>query len=76
MKKTFITLGSGLESIKLFLCSTYLSMKFQLLIKHKMLVLTFISMIVTSESLKAILVFNLHHFYSFNEQDKIHAQLN
>ena len=49
--------GSGLEVIKLFSCSTQLSMKFILLINVKMPtivgILTFISMINTSERLKA-----------------------
>ena len=63
--------------IKLFSCSTQLSMKFIMLINVKMPttvgILTFISMINTkSESLEARKVFIFQHF-SFYEQLKFHA---
>ena len=57
----------GPEVIKLFPCSTQLSMKFIILINVKMPtavgILTFISMIITtSESLKARKVYIFQHF--------------
>ena len=66
-------------AIKLFLCSTQLSMKFILLINAKMPtivgILTFISRINTSyESLKARNTY-LYQYFSFYEQLKFHAQL-
>ena len=69
----------GPEVIKLFSCSTQLSMKFIMLINVKMPtivgILTFISRInTTSESLKARKVFVFRHF-KFYEQLKFHAQL-
>ena len=69
----------GLEVIKLFLCSTQLSMKFIILINVKMPthvgILTFVSMInTTSASLKARKVFLFQHF-SLHERLKFHAQL-
>ena len=70
---------SGLEVIKLFPCSTQLSMKFILLIKVKMPtivgILTFISRINTTyESLKARNSYLFQHFI-FYEHLKFHAQL-
>ena len=69
---------SGLQVIKLFSCSTQLSIKFIMLINVKMPtivgILSFISKINTpSKSLKARKVFFFQHF-CFNEQLKIHAQ--
>ena len=69
----------GPKVIKLFPCSTQLSMKFILLINVKMPtivgILTFISMInAASESFKARKGFIFHHF-TFFEQLKFHAQL-
>ena len=69
----------GPEVIKLFSCSTQLSMKFILLINVKMPtivgILTFISMINTTyESLKARNFF-ICRYLSFYEQLKFHAQL-
>ena len=64
---------SGLEIIKLFSCSTQLSMKFILLINVG--ILTFISMInSTSERLKARNFFVCWYF-SFYERLKFRAQL-
>ena len=65
--------------IKLFSCSTQLSMKFILLINVKMStivgILTFISMInTTSERLKARNFF-ICQYVSFYEQLKFHAHL-
>ena len=65
--------------IKLFSCSTQLSMKFTMLINVKMPtivgILTFVSMInATYESLKARKVLIFQHF-SFYEKLKFHAQL-
>ena len=65
--------------IKLFSCSSHLSIKSIMLINVKMPrtvgILTFISMInTTPESLKARKVFIFQHF-SFYEQLKIHAHL-
>ena len=67
------------EVIKLFSCSTQLSLKFIMLINVKMPtivgILTFIGMInTTSECLKGIkvLIFSVFQFY---EQLKLHAQL-
>ena len=67
------------EVIKLFSCSTKLSMKFIMLINVKMPtiggILTFISIInATSESLKARKVLIFQHF-SFYGKLKFHAQL-
>ena len=67
------------EVIKLFSCSTQLSIKFIMVINVKMptivCILTFISMINTAiKSLKARKVFIFQHS-SFNEQSKFHAQL-
>ena len=72
-------LWPGPEIIKLFLCTTQLSMKFILLKNVKMPtivgILTFISMINTiSERLKAINFFNCRYF-SFYEQLKFSAEL-
>ena len=69
----------GLKVIKLFSCSTQLSMKFILLINVKMPtivgILTFISRINTSyESLKTRNTYLFYHFL-FYEQLKFHAQL-
>ena len=69
---------SGPEVIKLFLCSSQLSMIFILLINVKMPTivgtLTFISMInTTSERLKAINFFIIQQF-RFHEQLKFRAQ--
>ena len=74
-----MALQSGPEVIKLFSCSTQLSIKFILLINVKMPtivgILTFISMInTTSEGLKARNFFICRHF-SFYEQLKFRAQL-
>ena len=68
----------GPEVIKLFSCSTQLSMKFIMLINVKIQtifeILTFMSMInTTSKSLKARNVFFQH--FSFYEQLKCHALL-
>ena len=68
-----------LEVIKLFSCSTQLSMKFILIINVKMPIivgiLTFISMInTTSEGLKARNFLNCRYF-SFYGQLKFRAQL-
>ena len=70
---------SGLEVIKLFSCSTQLSMKFIMLISVKMPtmvgIFTFISMInTTSERLKARNFF-ICRYFSFYEQLKFCAQL-
>ena len=70
---------SGLEVIKLVLCSTQLGMKFIQLINAKMStivgILTFISRINTSyESLKARNT-QLFQRFSFYEQLKFYAQL-
>ena len=67
------------EFLKLFSCSTHLSMFSIMLITVKMPtivgILTFISMInTTSESLKAIKIFIFQHF-SFYEQLKFHDQI-
>ena len=67
------------EVLKVFSCSTQLSMKFILLINVKMPtmvgILTFISMINTkSERLKARNFF-ICQYFSFNEQLKFCAQL-
>ena len=64
---TVIVSFSGLEVIKLFSCSTQLSMKFIMLINVKMPtfvgILTFISIInTTSKTLKAITAFNFQYF--------------
>ena len=69
----------GLKVIKLFPCSTQLSMKIILLINVKMPtivgILTFISMTnAASESFKARKGFIFHHF-TFYEPLKFHAQL-
>ena len=69
----------GPEVIKLFLCSTQLSIKFIMLINVKMPtivgILTFISMInTTSERLKARNYFVCQYF-SFYEQLKFRTQL-
>ena len=68
----------GLEVLKLSSCSTQLSTKFILLINVKMptivSILTFISMINTSERLKARNFF-ICRCFSFYEQLKFHAQL-
>ena len=69
----------GPEVIKLFSCSTQLSMKFILLINVKMPtivgILTFISMIdTTSERLEARNFF-ICRYFSFYEQLKFSAQL-
>ena len=69
----------GPEVIKLFSCSTRLTMKFIILINVKLStivgILTFISMTnATSDSLKARKVFNFQHF-SFYLQLKFHTQL-
>ena len=69
----------GPEVIKLFSCSTQLSMKFILLINVKMPtvvgILTFISVInTTSERLKARNFF-ICWYFSFYEQLKFHAQM-
>ena len=69
----------GTDVIKLFSCSTQLSMKFILLINVKMPtivgILTFISRINTaSKNFKARKIFNFQHF-SFYEQLKFHAHL-
>ena len=68
----------GLEVLKLSSCSTQLSTKFILLINVKMptivSILTFISMINTSERLKARNFF-ICRYFSFYEQLKFHAQL-
>ena len=73
------TLQPGPEVIKLFPCSTQLSMKFILLINIKkptiVGILTFISMVnTTSERLKARNFF-IYWYFSFYEQLKFHAQL-
>ena len=71
---TALTLRPGHEVIKLFLCSTQLSIKFIMLTIVG--ILTFISMIdTTSKSLKARKVFNCQHF-SFNEHLTYQSQLN
>ena len=72
-------LRPGPEVIKLFACSTQLSMKFIMLINVKMptsvVILIFMSMInTTSEHLKARKVFIFKHF-RFYEHFKFHAQL-
>ena len=72
-------LCSSPEVIKLFSCSTQLSMKFILLINVKMPtivgILTFISMINTTfERLKARNI-SICQYFSFCEQLKFHAQL-
>ena len=68
----------GPEVIIFFPCSTQLSTKFILLINVKMPtivgILTFISMIHTSERFKAIHFF-ICRYFSFYEQLKFHAQL-
>ena len=69
---------SGPEIIKLFSCSTQLSDKIFLLINVKMPtivgILTFTSMIKTSERLKPKNFFICRYFI-FYEQLKFHAQL-
>ena len=70
---------SGPEVIKLFSCSTQLSIKIILLINIKLPttfdILIFISMInTTSENLKGRKIFIFQHF-RFYEQLKSHAQL-
>ena len=75
----FIYEKAGPEVIKLFPCSTQLSVKFIMLINVKMLtivgILTFIIMIsTTSERLKTRNFF-ICRYFSFNEQLKFHAQL-
>ena len=77
-QKLGTTVRPGPEAIKLFSCSTQLSIKFIMLINIKMPtivgILAFISIInKTSESLKARKVFIFKHF-SFYEL-KFHAQL-
>ena len=72
-----LILRPGSEVIKVFSCSTQLSMKFILLINVKIQtivsILTFISRINTTyNSLKARTIFIFLHFY---EQLKFHAQL-
>ena len=68
----------GPEVIKLFPCSTQLSMKFILLINVKMPtivgILTFISIVNTSERFKAINFF-ICQYFSYYEQLKFRAQL-
>ena len=68
----------GPEVIKLFSCSTQLSTKFILLINVKMTTIvgisTFISILNTSEHLKARKVFIFMHF-KFYTHLKFHAQL-
>ena len=68
---------SGPGVIKLFSCSTQLSMKFIVLINVKMptIVLSFMSKSnATSEIFNARKIFIFHHFI-FYEQLKFHAQL-
>ena len=69
---------AGPEVIKLFPCSTQQSTKFILLINVKMPtifhILTFISMIITSERLKARNFF-ICQYLSFYEPLIFHAQL-
>ena len=72
-------MGPGSEVIKLFSCSTQLSMKFILPINVEMPtivgILTFISMInITSEILKARHFF-ICRYFNFYEQLKFHALL-
>ena len=72
-------MNPGPEVIKLFSCSTQLSIKFIMLINVKMPtivgILTFISMInTTCQSFRARKRFILGYF-RFNEQLKFHAQL-
>ena len=74
-----VLLCTGLEVIKLFPCSTQMSIKFIMLINVKMPtfvgILTYISLInTTSESLKARKVYTFKDF-SFYEQLKFHVQL-
>ena len=69
----------GPEVIKLFSCSTQLSMKFNMLINVKMPtivgILTFINMMNTKfKRMKARNVFIFQHF-SFHKELKFHAQL-
>ena len=68
----------GPEIIQFFTCSTQLSTKFILLINVKMPtivgILTFISMIKTSEKLKARTFF-ICQYFSFYKQLKFHTQL-
>ena len=75
----FSAAGPSLEVIKLFSCSTQLSMKFILLINVKMStivgILTFISMInATYERFNTRKNFNFQYFSSY-KQWKFHAQL-
>ena len=69
---------AGPEIIKLFSCSTQLSIKFILLINVKITkivgILRFIRINTAAESLKARKIFFFHHF-TFHEQSKVHAQL-
>ena len=70
---------SGLDVIKLFLCSTPLSTKFILLINVKMPttvgILTFIRMINTTSERLETRNFFLCLYFSFYEQLTFHAQL-
>ena len=73
-----LNFGQGLDVLKTFLCSTQLSTKFILLINVKMPtivgILTFISMIDTSERLESR-NFYVCWYFSFHEQLKFLAQL-
>ena len=76
MRRGSIIVKSGPEVIKLFSCSTQLSMKFIMFINVKMPtivgILTLMSMInTTSESLNAF----CFQQFSFHEQVKFRAQL-
>ena len=70
---------SGPEVVKLFSCSTQLSMKFILLINVKMPtivgILTFISMMNTSYERPNARHFYIFWYFNFHEQLKFHARL-
>ena len=78
MGRQYCSETPGSAVINLFPCSTQLSIKFILLINVKMTtivgIITFISRINTSESLKQEVVYSFQHF-SFYKQLKYHAQL-
>ena len=70
---------SGPKVMKLFSCSTHLSMKFILLIDVKMPIivgiLTYISMINTPSERPKARNFFICRYFSVNEQSKFRAQL-
>ena len=69
-------LQTGLEFIKLFSCSTQLSMKFQLLIKTKMLkTYDFLAFKLSYAVFIMLINAKMPTIVDIYEQDKFHAQL-